>query len=210
MPPARSIVLTSLALAMLLQGCSVVPPVTGDKAADPAKVAPAAPAPDGTAGEVPEFNLNLSATDNCACGPAPDKDYTFFEKGYRSLLDGEYDDAMQHFQRYQRLEASPRADLEAGIAIAYIRMLPRSSFYDPQAARDSFRVLREQNAKRRQVHESTRLMRQALLNLLELQKKIDELKARNATLKDDVQKREEALKRLRDLTLNQNQQGAAQ
>jgi predicted nuclease with TOPRIM domain len=41
------------------------------------------------------------------------------------------------------------------------------------------------------------------LNLLELQDKIDTLKAENATLKDDLKKREEALKRLRDLTLGQ-------
>ncbi len=69
---------------------------------------------------------------------APAADYTFLEKGYRALLDGEYDEAMQHFQRYQRLESSPRADLEAGIAIAYVRMLPRSAFYDPVAARKDF------------------------------------------------------------------------
>ena len=130
-------------------------------------------------------------------------DYTFLEQGYRALLDGEYDEAMAHFERYQQLESSPRADLEAGIAIAYVRMLPRSSFYDPVLARNSFKVLREQNAKELKVHEYTRLMRQSLLNLLQLQDKIDTLKAENATLKDDLKKREEALKRLRDLTLGQ-------
>jgi hypothetical protein len=51
-------------------------------------------------------------------------------------------------------------------------------------------------------------MRQSLLNLLELQDKIDELKGNNKTLKEDLKKREEALKRLRELTLSQK--GAAQ
>ena len=94
------------------------------------------------------MQLNFPQQDKCDCSPARAKqDYTFLKKAAGPLLDGEYDDAMESFQRYQRLESSPRADLEAGIAIAYVRMLPRSSFYDPVAARTAFRALREQNAK---------------------------------------------------------------
>jgi TolA-binding protein len=185
----------------LLQACAAVPAST---APAPVAVAPEpGSSPAAADGEVPELKLNLPQHNQCNCVPAPTADYTFLEKGYRSLLDGEYEDAMEHFQRYQRLESSPRSDLEAGIAIAYVRMLPRSPFYDPVAARNAFRVLREQNAKELKVHDYTRLMRQSLINLLELQDKIDKLKASNTTLKDDLKKREEALKRLRDLTLNQ-------
>jgi TolA-binding protein len=194
-------------LALLLQACVAAP-----------ATAPPEPVVDTVAleqelpeqgGDLPELELHLPPPGKCDCKVAPTADYTFFEKGYRALLDGEYEDAMQHFQRYQRLENSPRADLEAGIAIDYIRMLPRSSFYDPKAARESFKELRERNAKELGVHDYTRLMRQALLNLLELQDKISKLRADNAVLTEDLQKREEALKRLRDLTLNQNQKGAS-
>lgn len=207
MPTTRSTAIAPIALALLLQACATapaVPPVAA--AATPAETAaPIEPAPGKT--EVPELELNLPQAEKCNCTVPPGADYTFLEKGYRALLDGEYRDAMEHFQRYQRLESSPRADLEAGIAIAYVQMLPRSSFYDPVVARNSFRALREQNAKKLGVHDYTRLMRQSLLNLLELQKELDELKVDNKTLKEDLKKREEALKRLRDLTLSQK--GAA-
>jgi len=200
LPVSRSRVSVLLVLSFILQACAASPAVK-----------PAAAAPDVTsatpgeaqAAAAPQLALTLPEQAQCDCPDATTGDYTYLEQGYRALLDGEYDEAMAHFERYQQLESSPRADLEAGIAIAYVRMLPRSSFYDPVLARNSFRVLREQNAKELKVHEYTRLMRQSLLNLLELQDKIDTLKAENATLKDDLKKREEALKRLRDLTLGQ-------
>lgn len=210
MPAARSTVFAPIALALLLQACATTPAPPTPAAAAPAAAAEqtaGAVAPDVGKADVPELELNLPQQENCKCVAPAAADYTFLEKGYRSLLDGEYRDAMEHFQRYQRLESSPRADLEAGIAIAYVQMLPRSSFYDPVLARSSFRVLREQNAKKLGVHDYTRLMRQSLLNLLELQDKIDELKVNNKTLKEDLKKREEALKRLRDLTLSQKGAG---
>jgi TolA-binding protein len=212
LPTARSTAFAPIALALLLQACATAPPAAPTQgaaapAADAEQAAEAA-APAASKVDVPELELNLPQQENCKCVTPTAADYTFLEKGYRSLLDGEYKDAMEHFQRYQRLESSPRADLEAGIAIAYVQMLPRSSFYDPVVARSSFRVLREKNAKKLGVHDYTRLMRQSLLNLLELQDKIDELKGNNKTLKEDLKKREEALKRLRELTLSQK--GAAQ
>lgn len=152
---------------------------------------------------MPELTLNLPSQQQCACVPQEQADYTFLEKGFKELLDGEYIDAVQHFQRYQRLEASPRAQLEAGIAIAYVSMLPRSPFYDPEAARSSFKDLREKNAKELKVHEMTRMMRQSLLNFLVLEDHIEDLENSNTTLKEDLKKREEALKRLRELTLGQ-------
>ena len=130
-------------------------------------------------------------------------DYTFLDKGYRYLLDGEYGDAMEYFLRYQRLESSPRAQLEAGIAITYVQMLPRTNYYNPIVAGSSFRVLRKQNAKELKVHEYTRLMRQSLINMLKLQGSIDELSTSNTILQADLKKLEEALKRLRELTLSQ-------
>jgi len=201
LPVSRSPVVALFLLTLLLQACTTVSaPTSQPTAAKPAT-------PPTAEGTVPELQLNLPDQSQCQCPAAPAEDYTFLEKGYHTLLDGEYDDAMEYFQRYQRLESSPRAQLEAGIAINYVRMLPRSSFYDPAKARSEFRGLREQNAKELKVHNYTRLMRQSLLNLLELQDKIDELKGKNNALKEDLKKREEALKRLRDLTLNQKEAG---
>ena len=198
----RSRVTALLVLAFSLQACAASP-AAPPAAAAPTVVATTPREPPVAAAAVPPLPLNLPELAECDCSEAPTTDYTFLEQGYRALLDGEYDEAMAHFERYQQLESSPRADLEAGIAIAYVRMLPRSSFYDPVQARNAFRTLREQNAKELGVHDYTRLMRQSLLNLLELQDKLDKLKANNSVLKDDLEKREEALKRLRDLTLGQ-------
>jgi len=201
LPASRSLVVLPFALAFMLQACSTTP-ASGTATAGTGSVATSEPS--ATEPAVPELELNLPQQTPCKCVKPPlAEDYTFFDKGYRSLLDGEYEDAMEHFQRYQRLESSPRADLEAGIAVAYLRMLPRSPFYNPQVARASFRVLREQNAKELKVNDSTRLMRQAVLNLLELQGKVDKLRGSNVALKEEVKKLEEALKRLRELTLSQ-------
>ncbi len=203
LPVSRNLVVAPFALVLLLQACAAAPEVPREPAVSPATATGTTEPRLPLDGDMPEFDLTLPQQGQCDCTTARGADYTFFEKGYRALLDGEYEDAMQQFERYQRLESSPRADLEAGIAIAYVRMLPRSSYYDPVTARNAFRVLREQNAKELKVHDYTRLMRQALINLLELQDKIDKLKAGNAMLEEDLKKREEALKRLRDLTLNQ-------
>ena len=153
---------------------------------------------------VPELNLNLPGAEKCDCPVAASReDFTFLEKGYKALLDGEYETAMENFQRYQRLESSPRASLEAGLAIAYLRMLPRGPYYNPELARSSFKLLREQDAKALKVHDYTRLMRQALLNMLKLEAEQQQLEEKNQSLQADLKKREEALKRLRELTLGQ-------
>ena len=195
----RSLAAALLALTLLLQACTTAPAPTS------ASPVPAAVATEQIqeAAKVPELELNLPQQAPCDCTPVEVVDYTFLEKGYRLLLNGEYADAMEYFLRYQRLESSPRAQLEAGIAITYVQMLPRSSFYNPQVARSSFKVLRKQNAKELKVHDFTRLMRQSLINFVELHDEIGKFKASNTTLQQDLKKREEALKKLRDLTLSQ-------
>ena len=153
---------------------------------------------------VPQLNLNLPEARQCNCPvTAPQADFTFLEKGYHALLEGEYENAMENFQRYQRLESSARVDLEAGLAIAYLRMLPRGPYYNPELARTSFKVLREQDAKQLKVHDYVRLMRQALLNMLKLQAEEQAQEQKNQALQAELKKREEALKRLRELTLGQ-------
>lgn len=196
MPATRTTVLLSAAMALLLQACVNAP-------ASPSAAAGSSAAAAAETEAVPELTLNLPQPDECNCTPEQQADYTFLDKGYRALLDGEYVDAVQHFQRYQRLETSPRADWEARIAIAYVSMLPRSPFYDPAAAQKSFRELREIKPKELQAQNYTRLMRQSVLNFMLLEQRIDDLDRSNAILKTDLEKREEALKRLRELALGQ-------
>jgi len=203
-PAARIIAGTGLAAVLLCaQACAPVP------TAPPADAGTAPPvAQQGVTGEsasqqVPELTLHLPTTDQCAACPSATRDRSFLDRGYQALLDGEYIEAVQYFQRYQRLESSPRAQWEAAIAIAYVSLLPRSPYYDPEAARDSFQGLRRQSPKDMGAEDYTRLMRQALLNMLALEREIEELKSRNANLQETLDKREEALKRLRELTLGQ-------
>lgn len=196
-------VVVAAAAVLTLSACvnsgQATPPTSPPQASAP--VAAEAPVVDQ---QVPELNLNLQAAKKCDCPvAASQEDFTFLEKGYKALLDGEYETAMENFQRYQRLESSPRASLEAGLAIAYLRMLPRGPYYNPELARSSFRLLREQDAKALKIHDYTRLMRQALLNMLKLEAEQQKLEEKNESLQADLKKREEALKRLRELTLGQ-------
>lgn len=192
MPKLRLSGLALAALFLLLQACA--PTQTTEQAGVTAAEDP---------NEVPELTLNLPGEDNCVCVPEDPPDYTFLEKGFSALVAGDHIGAVQHFQRYQRLESSPRADWEAGIAIAYDSMLPRSPFYDPQAARRSYNNLKQAPYDSLQPHENILMMRDALETFVALHRQLNASERDNAGLKEDLQKREEALKRLRELTLGQ-------
>ena len=112
---------------------------------------------------------------------------------------------MQYFQRYQRLESSPQADWEAAIAIAYDSMLPRSPFYDPEAARKAYEELRGRESEEWLVHDKVLMMRDALETFAAMEREITRLESDNGILQEDLAKREEALKRLRELTLGQKE-----
>ncbi|HBM84032.1 MAG TPA: hypothetical protein DD459_10215, partial [Halieaceae bacterium] len=137
----------------------------------------------------------------CACATPASRDYTFLERGYRALSEGDAVAALQHFQRYKRLEVEPAAQWEADIAIAYLGMLPDSPFYDHDAAEATFRRLVAQLTAEMQVHPTALLMRDSLAAFALLNRHISDLESSNATLREDLQKREEAIKRLRELTL---------
>ena len=189
MPTSRLIFSAVIVASLLLQACSTAPveepPVKQEKS-EP----------------VPELTLNL-ADESCVCEVAEKPDFTFLERGFTALAAGEHIEAVQHFQRYARLEKSPEAELEAGIAIAYISILPNSPFYDTEEARKSYRRLRVQPTQGMNLHQQTLLMRQSLETFLQMERKIIEAGEDNAKLKKNLKKREEALKRLRELTLGQ-------
>ena len=90
------------------------------------------PSPDQVTTEIlPELNLTLPG-ESCSCVADEDlADYTFLERGFTALLEDEYIEAVQYFQRYQRLEKSKEAEWEAAVAIAYVSTLSKSPFYEP-------------------------------------------------------------------------------
>jgi len=152
---------------------------------------------------VPELTLNLPEEQDCTCVEEVTRDYTFLEKGFSALAQGDHIEAVQHFQRYQRLEKSATAEWESSIAIAYISMLSSSPFYDAEAARKSYRKLKHEYAADMQVHDKTLIMAQSLESFVVMDRHIADLENNNTTLKEDLEKREEAIKRLRELTLGQ-------
>jgi hypothetical protein len=157
--------------------------------------------PDPAAAEqpVPELTLNLPPSD-CSC-LKEQRDYTFLEKGFKALEAGEYLESLQYFQRYQRIENTPTADTEAGIAIAYLSILPESPTFDREAASKSYAGLRRDADANLELNEKIQLMRASLETFLELQQQADRLKLSNSNLRLELEKREETIKRLRDLTL---------
>lgn len=179
----------------LLAGC-VSPPAVEETTP--------APAPTPAGAEQPtEIKLNLPQAQACNCTPEAARDFTFLEKGFSALSRGEYEDALEYFQRYRRMESSAAADWEADIAIAFTYSLSEGPVYDPDEARKSFRDLRKVDWQAMELHEQTLLMRQSLETFLQIERENRELESTNDTLRKDLEKREEALKRLRELTLGQ-------
>ncbi len=153
-----------------------------------------------------ELNLNLPEPSDCNCQPDEAAvDYTFLERGMQALARGEYIEAVQQFQRYQRLEKGDTARWEANLAIAYVSMLPRSPFYDGDAALLSFTQLQQNYREDMQLNDSIALLYEALDAFLQQAKHLDDIENSNAILREDLAKREQALKRLRELTLGQRE-----
>lgn len=198
LPRALLLLMLTLLLAALA-GCITPPPAP-------------APAPERNPEDV-ELTLNLpEQPPSCECVPDPanDLDSTFLERGVQVLAAGEHIEAVQYFQRYQRLEQAPLAQWQARLAIAYVSMLPDSPFYDVPAARDAYRDLKTEEPKilrsassGEQKHHSIVLMQQALESFVLMERHVEDLENREAMLREDLEKREQALKRLRELTLGQ-------
>ncbi|MEP6390472.1 MAG: hypothetical protein ABJ056_11175 [Halioglobus sp.] len=178
-------------VAVMLTACVAVPQDS------PASTVAADP------NDVPEITLNLPESTDCNCEQMPEQDYTFLEKGFESVSTSDYIEAVQYFQRYQRLEKSDSAQWESAVAIAYVSYLPNSPFYDPEAARKSFSQLRQQRADFPLAHHQVLVMSESMEAFMALEDRVDDLEAANAVQKEELAKREEALKRLRELTLGQ-------
>ena len=152
---------------------------------------------------VPELTLNLPEQEDCRCVEEPQRDYTFLERGYSALALREYLDAVEYFKSYRRLEQRPEAQWEADIAIAFVSMLPDSPLYDAEEARKSWRQLTKELTADMQVHDQAIVMHDALASFSAMDRRVTDLENDNASLREELEKREEALKRLRELTLGQ-------
>ena len=152
---------------------------------------------------VPELTLNLPEQEDCRCVEEPQRDFTFLERGYSALALREYLDAVEYFQSYQRLEQRPEAQWEAAIGIAFVSMLPDSPLYDAEEARKSWRQLTKELTPEMQVHDQAIVMHDALASFSAMDRRVTDLENANANLQEELEKREEALKRLRELTLGQ-------
>jgi hypothetical protein len=179
----------ALGVALVLLGaCATVPP-------EP-EAPPRAP-------EDVKLTLNLpEESANCACEAPLENDRTFLERGMETLADGDYIEAVQYFQRYQRLEKTALAHWEGELAIAYVSILPSSPFFDVDAALVAYTDLQAREPAG-QKHHSIVLMQQALESFVLMERHVQDLERRSTMLEEDLEKREQALKRLRELTLGQ-------
>lgn len=180
-----------LLIVTVLAGC----------AAAPEAPAPTPPEPSRSPEDL-EITLNLPDENSCSCESENENDRTFLERGMRTLADADYIEAVQYFQRYKRLEQAPLAQWESELAIAYVSMLPRSPFYDVQAARLAYTDLQAREPAGRK-HHSIVLMQQALESFVLMERHVQDLESRSVMLQEDLDKREQAIKRLRELTLGQ-------
>lgn len=178
-------------LALLLQACAAVPPATQESA-------------DSEQEPVPELTLNLPGQSDAACAcDSEAADHNLLDKGFRALESGDHREAVNYFRRYQRLDSSPGVDWEAEIAVTYDKMFPQSPYYNSKAASESYHRLKREQPEGVEVHEKILMMRDALAIFVNLHQKIDDQQDENDVLAEDLEKREEALKRLRELTLGQ-------
>ncbi len=179
MPQFRVVSLTSAAaLTALLAGCATTP----EPQAAPALTAPS-PA---------ELNIPEPAVDaNCNCDdPAPALVENHFDRGVRALAARDYVRARVYFERH-RDTGEEQAQREAEVGMTFVSLLE-----------DSVGDGRSENGASG-VDERAEVMSLALAAIDQLQAQITMLTQRNETLASDLEKREEALKRLRDLTLGQ-------
>ncbi len=175
-------------IVLLLQACA-----SGSPVIDSAKVS----------GSKITLNLPDQTLAPCVDDQNVGIDYTYLEKGFSAMVAGDNVEAVNYFRRYQRLESSPGADWEAGIAIAYEKMLPDSPYYNWRAAADAYRRLMRRVPEGIELNQQVLILGGTLAVLVELHDYIDELQNEKDDLSENLEKREEALKRLRELILGQ-------
>jgi hypothetical protein len=123
----------------------------------------------------------------CQCpNDSPSDDFML---GLQALSQGDYAAAGQHFEEHA-LSGGEQAPAEAAIGQALADTLSEYPIGEDSSTAD-------------EVTDRAMLIDLVLVLIAGLEQKVAELSAENATLAVDLEKREEALKRLRELTLGQ-------
>ena len=171
-------VFVPLAMAALLSACAGAP----DQEHDSAHISDS------------QVTLNIpepQSLSNCDCEALVDVNENYFDRGVRALAARDYDQASDYFQRHRK-EGSEEAQREADVGIAFVTLM--SEAVSSSGTSDSSGV-----------DERAEVMILALAAVQTLEGRIQALDTLNKGLSKDLEKREEALKRLRDLTLGQSE-----
>ena len=84
-------------------------------------------------------------------------------------------------------------------------MIPQSPYYNWRTSRESYLRLMRMQPTGVQLHEQIVLMRDMLAILVQLHLQVDGLQREKAEVTEALEKREEALRRLRELMLGQKE-----
>jgi len=137
-----------------------------------------------------EINLHLPIDEpedfSCECVAAPSENY--FDRGVRALAARDYPQAKIYFEEH-RLSAGEGADREADVGLAFVALLSVEVSESHPAYSASG------------IDERAEVMTLALAAVTVLEDRLKALTALNEALSTDLERREDALKRLRDLTL---------
>lgn len=170
----------ALAIMLALGGCASAP----ESVPEP-QPTPAPPEPS-------ELNIPLPSDEEagCDCPPGDAVVENYFDRGVRALAARDYERARVYFERH-RGSGESQAIREADVGIAFVTLLSQSDHAPSEDAGASG------------VDERAEVMILALAAIETLEGQLSTLKQLNDALSSDLAKREEALKRLRDLTLGQ-------
>ena len=161
--------------ALIVPGCAT--PESATPEPEPAVSAAALNLPDP-----------LSAV-NCDCDEVVTVEENYFDRGVRALAARDYSQAATYFERH-RETASSEAQREADVGIAFVTLMSEASIASGDSSASG-------------VDERAEVMILALAAVQTLEGRLEALDALNKAISEDLEKREEALKRLRDLTLGQ-------
>lgn len=156
--------------------------------------------PPERAKPVTELNLNLPGDQQTSFKPNL-SDQSSLDKGLDALEQGLYIEALRFFKRYLRNERTLTSELNARLAINYLIFIPSSPVHDLKEAKKVYRKLRKELTPGVVLNTRVQFIKESMEAFLLLEKQISALEEKNLQLTDDLKKREEALKRLRDLTL---------
>ena len=136
--------------------------------------------------------LNLPdplTADDCNCDELAVVEENYFDRGVRALAARDYDQAATYFER-NRDAGNTEAQREADVGIAFVTLMSEASIVTEESAASG-------------IDERAEVMILALAAVQTLEGRLEALDALNQAISQDLEKREEALKRLRDLTLGQ-------